>query len=412
MEGSVVKNPEDDKVYFIAQGKRYLISEEHCKEQILSSGEETTDTKRNFCQNIKLEDECVEHPEWPLGGDYHTGIVAEPQAVCKDRQNDINMGIEAAYAMKLVYDVEADTVKIKKGETLDFGWKVLENYSGEEQGGWRALVWEKAGTCLVSFKGSTSGANWAQANLIAEPYRVENVNVHLGFYAMAGFASKKLKQQFGAGKHCSGKKVVVTGHSLGAAVAEIFSWALMRGHFDLKKRSKKDVTTITFAQPQTFLKTTQKFFWFKAYTERDCPSEIRNNPRSYRYVLASSQAGRTKYDPLPRIQLPTLGQFATGVVLLPPNPFFSYSFKHCNKGTEIRIDHTQRNGLPMYKKHNEENWPTGKGDFQFLYKDTNALELLQATGTEQEIFSLHMQHVYKRAMEANGYDGTCKTNYN
>jgi len=83
---------------------------------------------------------------------------------------------------------------------------------------------------------------------------------------------------------------------------------------------------------------------------------------------------------------------------------YDYHFKHCNKGIEIQIDWTESNGLKTYKVHKEKNWPTGKDDFKFIFTDTNLLALGD--------IPLHMQHRYKRAMDANGYDGTCKTNYN
>ena len=75
MKGAVVKNPLDEKMYYIYKGKRYLLS---CETKFTES-----DSKRNLChENIALEDECIDHPEWPSGGEYKEGMHDESENFC------------------------------------------------------------------------------------------------------------------------------------------------------------------------------------------------------------------------------------------------------------------------------------------------------------------------------------------
>lgn len=82
--------------------------------------------------------------------------------------------------------------------------------------------------------------------------------------------------------------------------------------------------------------------------------------------------------------------------------------KHCNPGIEIRIHEAKSIGVPTRKVHTEADWPTGKKGVGCGLWETDIVRVFQTDPN----FSLHMQNLYKRAMDANKYDGTCRTNFN
>lgn len=96
----------------------------------------------------------------------------------------------------------------------------------------------KDDTLIVIFQGSVNVKNWESNFNIGETRFLKNDEaiVHRGFYEEALYARIKLKPYI----HTQ-QKVIVTGHSLGAAVALLFSAILKHDGFD--------VELFTFASP-------------------------------------------------------------------------------------------------------------------------------------------------------------------
>jgi len=88
------------------------------------------------------------------------------------------------------------------------------------------------GACLVSFRGSSNLANWAtDLDKVMVPLEQpgpdeQDVRVHRGFYGTYLNLEKKLVEYLGTSQ-CS--KLLITGHSLGAAQATLASYFLTEG---------------------------------------------------------------------------------------------------------------------------------------------------------------------------------------
>lgn len=76
----------------------------------------------------------------------------------------------------------------------EHGWKRTNVLEGNENGGWRALVFtneQRNDDCMVAFRGSVAG-NWLKANFKAATKEDGGDLLHLGFYEITEGAAKKI----------------------------------------------------------------------------------------------------------------------------------------------------------------------------------------------------------------------------
>lgn len=306
---------------------------------------------------------------------------------CSSTTNTEHLGVETAYFMRYVYDASNDLVTHQRKEK-QYGWTIIKDYNSHHgsqlYGGYRTIVATKEGACLVAFRGtnaadSKSGSGFSYKNLLnnimtniyAFPTTLGDGLVHRGFYKMVRYTiDNGLEHEFKAGGVCDKKHVVITGHSLGGAAAEIFTNLLIRGELGMAAHASSDLTTFTYGQPRAFF---------------ECPSNLKDNARIHRFYMTSKN---TKYDS----KVPDL---------VPNLTYLGYVF--CNPGYQLEWDLTQDHPVVGWKKTST-GLPNG-GVFQTGSDGSSHSFITIAT-------KLHMGTKYGGDMEANGYDATCQTDYN
>jgi triacylglycerol lipase len=136
----------------------------------------------------------------------------------------------------------------RNGEfTLPRGYRKISDFKaelfGEEE--WFGFILESEEEVIVSFRGTVSDSNWLADSLAFHkdfPYAENCGKVHLGFLKI--YASCREELFNGLKEIDRTKKVIITGHSLGAALATIFA-------IDFAKNSSfENIKLINFASPR------------------------------------------------------------------------------------------------------------------------------------------------------------------
>jgi len=393
------------------------------------------------------------------------------KGTCSPHQNEVNLGIETIKASYIAYDRNKDW-KPKKNLKFIGGWEIKKVYTGNYGGTWLAFLAQnqkRNGDCMIAFRGTYTGkGQWKETNLKYEVHEVhgDNVQMHTGFFHIAQAATKKIRQDMGSrvrhyyegqchescrngyktvghkwhgccknwkcfGKApkcekftnhygmCQGKKIIVTGHSLGGAMAQIFTWALLKGRFGLKKRSRNDVQTYTYAQPQTFMSESHLFGTIKT---EGCPSEILGNSRNHRFVLTTKDGKKDFFTG----QLQTYSNLA-----LPGIRGWIKNFNpvYCANAIQVQVggdwnkcgskykDYKSNPKCPgvgiKYWKHQDRLWPNGGAtgndgsrimDNMLGFMSPNLVKIV--AGIKDQ--ALHSETSYMAAVDANGYNTMCR----
>lgn len=300
---------------------------------------------------------------------------------CENDQNIINQRIETAYFANVPYGIYIkywganDVFGMNK-----YQWNITAHIQENDN---QIIVATKNNACLVAFGGYDPTAGWSTTLGVLD--KLANFQPYVytgdsgqgtptaGFYKHAqDAAASSLKKYFKKGGYCYDKKVVITGHSMGGAVAVIFTAFLRTAARDLAKRPKNDLLTFTYGQPRTY---------------HVCPDSIRENPRIHRYVMAQKTNGDYVMDIATTRFLSFLG----------PQNF-------CNPGYEMRID---SDGDPD-ADGSQLQMGTELG---VVYKNDRSWPNTDSTVEAAIGRALHASSPYYY-YDLDMYDYSCETNYN
>lgn len=387
---------------------------------------------------------------------------------CSKQQNEVNLGIETMDASLVTYNSP------EKGQILKGGWQIKNVMEGSFGGGWKAFLAQNANRnndCMVSFRGSVSVENYVATNFNLQAQEDDNHQMHMGFYDITEVAVRKLKRQGILGFRtktdrytgecggscragyeevsriigscwwrisrkpicekkvyrqgiCDDKNIILTGHSLGAAMSQVLSWALLYGKFDLKKRSSKNVLTYTFGQPKVFMKENS----YGGLKKEDCPEKISEESekgRNVRYILTTGE-GRVdetgkEVDPVPMLDVKTFANLLLGGGIT--GLFKQHIPAFCAKPVTVKVRgslkpcrnskrNAQTTDLGPQCDVGVKSWKHEAIDFPETAGNNNGLPEILNPRVIEELFGaaknneLHNVNLYRAALEANK-EGSC-----
>jgi predicted lipase len=182
---------------------------------------------------------------------------------------DIKRYIELAELCKMTYESAINQYHLRYEKSKLIKQKIVH---GSVERGYCRLFWNDD-TVIIAFRGTREDIDWKISNLKILPIKLrdcgkqsESIRVHQGFHNTLNFIDKTTQKRsldaiiahIQQNHLFNGRKIVITGHSLGGALAILFAVKLRYYNSDYFNRHISEI--VTFGSPAVGFKGFQNFY--------------------------------------------------------------------------------------------------------------------------------------------------------
>ena len=182
---------------------------------------------------------------------------------------DLKRYIELAKLCKMTYSSAINHHQFKYGKTNIIEQKIVH---GSIDRGYCRLFWNND-TIIIAFRGTREDIDWKISNLKILPIKLsdcgkesERIRVHQGFHNTLNFIDRTTQKRsldaiiahIQENHLFNGRKIVITGHSLGGALAILFAVKLR--HYNPEYFNKHISEIVTFGSPAVGFKAFQDYY--------------------------------------------------------------------------------------------------------------------------------------------------------